>query len=41
MHAKTSGSEVATRLRSILPDIIFISMVLISVVGLFYIFVQQ
>jgi hypothetical protein len=41
MHAKTSGPEVATRQRSIIPDIIFISMVLISVAGLFYIFVQQ
>ena len=41
MHAKTSGSEVATRLRSILPDIIFISMILISIVGLVYSFAQQ
>jgi hypothetical protein len=37
MHAKTSAqSEVTSRLRSILPDIIFISMILISVVGLFF-----
>jgi hypothetical protein len=36
MHAKTSGSEVTARLRSILPDIIFISMILISVIGLFF-----
>ena len=41
MHAKSSGPEVTSRLRSILPDIIFISMILISVVGLFYSFVQQ
>jgi hypothetical protein len=36
MHAKISGSEVTSRLRSILPDIIFISMILISVIGLFF-----
>ncbi len=36
MQTKTGGSEVATRLRNILPDIIFISMILISVVGLFF-----
>ena len=36
MHAKGGGSEVTTRLRSILPDIIFISMILISVIGLFF-----
>jgi hypothetical protein len=41
MRTKTGGPEVATRLRSILPDIIFISMIVISVVGLFYVFVQQ
>jgi hypothetical protein len=41
MHAKTNGSEVTNRVRNILPDIIFISMILISVVGLFYSFVQQ
>ena len=41
MHAKTNGSEVTNRVRTILPDIIFISMILISVVGLFYSFVQQ
>jgi len=41
MHAKTNGSEVTSRVRNILPDIIFISMILISVVGLFYSFVQQ
>jgi hypothetical protein len=41
MHAKTGGSEVATRFRNILPDIIFISMILISIVGLFYGFMQQ
>jgi hypothetical protein len=36
MHAKSSGPEVTSRLRSILPDIIFISMILISVIGLFF-----
>jgi hypothetical protein len=36
MHAKSSESELTTRLRSILPDIIFVSMILISVVGLFF-----
>lgn len=41
MHTKTSESEVANRVRNILPDIIFISMIVISVVGLFYSFVQQ
>ena len=41
MDTKTSGSEAANRVRNILPDIIFISMIVISVVGLFYSFVQQ
>jgi len=41
MHAKSSESEVVTRLRNILPDAIFILMILISVAGLFYSFVQQ
>jgi hypothetical protein len=41
MQAKSNGSEVTNRARNILPDIIFISMILISVVGLFYSFVQQ
>jgi hypothetical protein len=36
MHAKISGSEVTSWLRSIFPDIIFISMILISVIGLFF-----
>jgi hypothetical protein len=36
MHAKSSGSEVTSRLRGILPDIIFISMILVSVIGLFF-----
>jgi hypothetical protein len=36
MHVKSSSSEVTTRLRNILPDIIFISMILISVIGLFF-----
>jgi hypothetical protein len=36
MHAKTSGPELTNRLRSILPDIIFISMILISVIGLIF-----
>jgi len=36
MATKTNGSEETNRLRSILPDIIFISMILISVIGLFF-----
>jgi hypothetical protein len=36
MRAESTGSEVTSRLRSILPDIIFISMILISVIGLFF-----
>jgi hypothetical protein len=36
MQAKTGGSEATARFRSILPDIIFISMILISVIGLFF-----
>jgi hypothetical protein len=36
MQAKSSGPALTSRLRSILPDIIFISMILISVVGLFF-----
>jgi hypothetical protein len=35
MQVKSDGSEVTAWLRSILPDIIFISMILISVIGLF------
>ena len=41
MHAKASGSEPTGRVRNFLPDIIFISMILISVAGLLYSFVQQ
>ena len=41
MSEKTSDPESIARLRNMLPDILFISMVLISVVGLVYTFLQQ
>lgn len=41
MPEKISAPEVVTRLRNRLPEILFISMVLISVAGLVYSFLNR